>query len=386
MSLQHIRRVPTFCFIFLTLLLFIPRASAQNKGDSLTDELKAKLINNVSHFTFGFYVDTYVTIELDDNKDTSNIVPFFANCPMRDQIRLNVAALEIYYNDEKVRGKLQLQYGDAPNLLAAPEKEWIKTIRQAAIGFRIVKDLWIDAGYMFTPVGCESAWPVTNFVSTASVCGYFEAGAVLGIKVSYRISDKVDIGLMAGDPYSLAYQQTNHLAGVLFINYMPLKNLTLTYSNLFGNQALKNAEIKNNLLYNDVQIAYSPIKNIDILAQCDFAFQSNSRMPPDTNKIASMVSGFIQARYRFLKHFSVTGRYEMFTDPEGFLSGVYNYENKSTGLMMNGCSLGLEYKPVKIGYVRMEYKFLHANPGNKVYYSNTSDHLNALIFTTGVRF
>jgi hypothetical protein len=379
-------RLAGYSFIFIFVLLFHLPATAQDKADSLTDELKAKLINNVSHFTFGFYVDTYVTIELDNNDDTSNIVPYFANCPMRDQIRLNVAAFEIFYNAEKVRGKMQLQFGDAPNLLAAPEKEWVKIIRQAAVGFRIVKNLWVDAGYMFTPVGCESAWPVTNFVSTASVCGYFEAGAILGIKLSYKISDKVDMGFMAGDPYSLAYQQTNHLAGVLFINYSPLKNLTLSYNNLFGNQALKNAEIKNNLLYNDVLITYDPIKNINLMGQCDFAFQTNSRMPPDSNKLASMVSGFIQARYSFLKHFSITGRYELFHDPQGFLSGVYSYEGKSTGLTMNGCSVGLEYKPVKIGYVRLEYKFLHANPGNKVYYSNTSDHLDALIFTTGVRF
>jgi len=34
----------------------------------------------------------------------------------------------------------------------------------------------------------------------------------------------------------------------------------------------------------------------------------------------------------------------------------------------------------------MEYKYIHANDGNMVYYSNTSDHLDALSFTTGVRF
>jgi hypothetical protein len=376
----------SFFLIFLFILLCPFPAVTQGKSDSLTDELKTKLFNKFKHFSIGFYVDTYVNIELDKNKDTSNIVPFFANCPMTDQIRLNVAAVEVFYDAEKVRGKLQLQFGDAPNLLAAPEKQWIKNIRQAAIGFRITKNLWTDIGFMFTPVGSESAWPVINVISTASMCAYFEPGAVLGMKFSYKFSDKVNGGFMFGNPYSLAYQQANHLTGILFINYMPLKNLTISYNNLFGNQALRSANIKNNLLYNDILITYDPHKNLNLVGQFDFGFQTNSQMPPDTNKIASMCSGWLQARYSFLNHFSVSGRYEYYYDPSGFLSGPYSYEGITTGLVMNGMSVSLEYKPVKIAYIRLEYKFLHANKGNTVYYSNTSDHMNALIFTTGVRF
>ncbi len=373
-------------FVLCCLLFVYGQIFAQRDPDTLTDEAKHRIINSIKHFTFGFYVDSYVTMELDHKKDTSNIIPFFANCPMTNQIRLNVAAIEIYYNAERVRGKLQLQYGDAPNLLSAPEKQFIKTMRQAAIGFRIVKNLWVDMGYMFTPVGGESAWPVTNPISTATICSYFEAGAVLGIKLSYKFSDKVDGGIMFGNPYSLAYEQTNHIAGVLFINYMPVKNLLISYNNLWGNQALRNAELDNNLLYNDIIVSYDPFKNLNVTGQFDFAFQTNSHMPPDSNRMASMCSGFIRARYAFLNHFSISGRYEYYYDPEGFLSGLYTYNGKTTGLATSGIGLSLEYKPVSIGYIRMEYKHIQANNGNKIYYSGNSDELNALIFTVGVRF
>ena len=99
-----------------------------------------------------------------------------------------------------------------------------------------------------------------------------------------------------------------------------------------------------------------------------------------------MCSGFLQARYSFLAHFSISGRYEYYHDPNGFLSGPYFYNGKITGLTTNGLAVSLEYKPVKFAYVRMEYKYLHANPGNKVFYSKSSDYMNALIFTTGIRF
>lgn len=383
---MRMNRFPIFFLFSLAMILSPVEAEAQDNGDSLTDKLKTGILNKFNHFTFGFYIDAYVNLELDRKKDTSDIIPFFANCPMMDQIRLNVAAFEIFYDADKVRGKLQLQFGDAPNLLAAPEKQWIKNIRQATIGYRIAKNFWTDIGFMFTPIGCESAWPVINTISTASMCAYFEPGAVMGIKFSYKFSEKLNGGFMIGNPYSIAYQQTNHISGILFLNYLPMKNLTISYNNLFGNQALRTAELKNNLLYNDILVIYNPFENLTLTGQFDFAFQSNSRMPPDTTKIAIMNSGFIQARFAFLDHFSISGRYEYYSDPDGFLSGPYTYDGHTTGLTINGLAASLEYKPVKIAYLRMEYKYLHANNGNNVYYGNTSDFMKALVFTAGVRF
>jgi YD repeat-containing protein len=376
----------TRTIVFLMFLLACTNSFAQSAADSLTDELKAKALDRIKHFTFGFYIDTYVNLELDKGQDTSNIAPYSGNSPFMNQFRLNVASVEMAYNAEIVRGKLQLQFGDAPNLLASPEKQFIKTMRQAYVGFRIVKNLWVDVGYQFTPVGIESSWPVGNWVSSVSMCGYFEPGAILGAKISYKISEKVNCGFEFGNPYSLAYQQTNHLAGILWVNYLPTKTLTLSYDNMFGNQALKDAKIKNNLLYNDVLIDWEPSQHLGIIGQFDFAFQTNSKMAPDTTQVASMCSGFVQARYAFLKHFSLTGRYEYYYDPDGFLSGHYTYDGKTTGLCTNGMSLSLEYKPVKIAYIRLEYKYIHANKGNMVYYSKTNDFMQNIILTMGVRF
>jgi hypothetical protein len=370
----------------IMFLLTASHATPQSKTDTLTDELKAKILNNAKNFSFGLYLDAYLNMELETHRDTSNVVPFSANCPVKDQIRLNVAAIEIYYNAEKVRGKLQLQFGDAPNLLAAPDAQFIKSMRQANFGFRIVKDFWIDIGYLLNPIGYESAWPIYNQISTATICGYFEPGNVVGVKLSYKFSEKFSGGIMTGNPYSLAYEQNNHLVGIIFLKYMPTGNLSVMYNNLFGNQAMRNADIKNNLLYNQFIITYDPIKSINLVGQFDFGFMTNSQMPPDTNEVASMCSGFLQARYSFLKYFSIAGRYEYFHDPDGFLSGTYSYDGKTNGLTTNGMAVSLEYRPVKIGYLRMEYKYIHANNGNNVYCDNTRDFMQAIVFTTGVRF
>jgi len=83
---------------------------------------------------------------------------------------------------------------------------------------------------------------------------------------------------------------------------------------------------------------------------------------------------------------SITGRYEFFNDPDGFLSGPYYYNGKVRGLKINGFTAGVEFRPIEFAYFRVEYRFLDAAKGNYIFYSNTSDLFQALTFTTGVRF
>lgn len=370
-------------FFFVTLCFSL---QAQNKVDSLTSEVKNKIFNRLKNFTFGFYIDAYNNQVLKSRYDTSNIVPFSANCPVMDQIRLNLAAIEIYYNAEKVRGKLAIQFGDAPNLLAEPSAQFIKNLRQANFGFRIVKNLWIDIGYMFNPVGYESTWPVLNQFSSVTIGGYYEPGSVLGVKVTYEPLENFRVGLVIGNPYSVAYGKNTHLAGMILLNYKPIPNLSITYNNYFGNQALKDAETDNNIWYNNLIVTYTPVKFLELAGQLDFAAQTNSHLPPDTNRNATMFSGFLQARVPFANHFAVMGRYEFFNDPDGFLSGKYEYREKVRGLLTYGFGFGFEYKPVQIGYIRVEYRHINSAPGNLIFHNMDSDNIQSIIVTTGVRF
>ena len=372
--------------LILMSLPFSLGAQNLNRFDSITDEAKSEMFKRLTHFTFGFYVDAYYNGTLNSKEDTSNVVPYQGNCPIQNQIRMNVAAIEIGYTAERVRGKLALQYGDAPNLLAAPQAQFIKNIRQANFGFRLWKKVWLDFGYFLNPVGIESSWPVLNYLSTVSIGGYYEPGSLLGVKLTWNYSDKFWGGIMAGNPYSMAYAKNTHMAGVTFIFFRPIPELTINYNNFFGNQALADANINNNILYNNLIITYDMACGVSFTGQLDFAAQSNSQMMPDTNKTATMFSGMVEAKYTFLKKYSIAGRYEFFNDYDGFLSGPCYYDGIRRGLMTQGFSAGFEYKPVKIGYIRLEYRHLFAAPGNYVFHGNQSDQLQSVVFTTGVRF
>ena len=174
------------CLKFLPVLFFLLFSTlhplcGQNQADTVTDKVKDQIFKKLKNFTFGFYIDTYYNLTLGNRGDTSNIIPFSSNCPVQDQIRMNHAAIELYYNADRIRGKLILQYGDAPNLLSTPDAQFIKNLRQANFGFRIHKSLWLDFGYFLNPVGFESSWAILNKLSTVTAGGYFEPGNLLGV-------------------------------------------------------------------------------------------------------------------------------------------------------------------------------------------------------------
>ncbi len=373
-------------FLLLSLMALSMPLAAQSKMDSLTDDMKTEMFRRLKHFTFGFYVDAYYNGTLKSKNDTSNVVPYSSNCPIQNQIRLNVAALEISYTADWVRGKLAIQFGDAPNLLAAPQAQFIKNLRQANFGFRLSKKIWLDFGFFLNPVGIESSWPVLNYLSTVSVGGYYEPGSVLGVKLTWNASEKFWGGIMLGNPYSLAYAKNTHMAGLMFVYYVPIPGLTINYNNFFGNQALVDAEIDNNILYNNLIVRYNPLDQLFLTGQLDFAAQTNSGMKPDTMKTATMFSGMVEAKYTFLKKYSVSGRYEFFNDYDGFLSEPLFYNNQWRGLNVQGFTVGFEYKPVNIGYIRIEYRHLFAPEGYYVFHGGQSDQLQSVVFTTGVRF
>jgi len=360
------------------------KVNAQEISDSTIEVLRAKILGKQDKFTYHVYVDTYFIGTINSDQDTSDIIPFSVNCPIRDQIRLNLAAFEFIYNTEKVRGTVAIQFGDAPNLLASPYSQWINNIRQANFGLRLVKNLWLDFGYSITVVGYESAWAALNQISFLTVGGYFEPGNVLGIKLSYQFSEKFSGGVMIGNPFSIAYNHNTHLAGFLFLTYQPLPNLSINYNNFFGNQTPEDAQVKNYILYNNFYVTWNPGKHIELVGELDLAGQSNSGISPDTSSIASMFSGFLQAGYQFNDHFGITARYDFFNDPEGFLSGVNAISHRGTGT--NGFSFSVEYKPIQITYFRLAYRYLSSYPGSKEFYSNTSDQMQGFYFSAGIRF
>jgi len=377
----------TMLYGILLIVLAELSVTAFAQTDTLSTESKNKFQELLNNFDVSVYMDVYYNGILDNpSGDTSNLIQFASNCPFAKEFRLNVASVWLYYTSKNVRGKLELQWGDAPNLLAQPDAQFIKNMKQVDFGFRIYKTLWVDVGYLYNPIGYESSFPIRNQLSTVTTGGYFETGNFLGIKVSAQISPSFYAGAYLGNPYTLAYGKNKRLYTGLTLLYSFKELFSINYNNMIGNAALSTSDLNHFYLYNNVILTCTPVTKLLLVGQVDFGFETNASKPPDTTNNASGISGFLQVTYQFAKWFSASLRGEYLDDPDGLTGTLYTYDGKFRGLLTYGGTVGIEFTPVPNSYLRAEYSYLSADNGNKIFGSGLSDNRQLLTFTAGIRF
>lgn len=376
----------TRMFLVAFCLFALCPVNAFSQQDTLPKAVRDKVISIFKNFQIGFYIDAYYVKPIGEG-DTTNIIPFSSNCPFANEIRMNVASMWIKYNSDRARGYLAIQYGDAPMLLTKANEQFIKYLRQANFGFRIYRDLWVDFGYMLDPIGVESSWPVNNKLSTVTVGGYYEPGSFLGVKLSYTFSDKLFAALYVCNPYSLAYGKNISVSLSGTLSYMPLKKLNMTYSFLFGNQALKGDPKNKFQLYNNLVVNYLPCKWLNLTGQFDYAVQGNSdRLEKESEGAISLYSGFIQSQFIIIPMVSISLRGEFYDDPDAMLSNVYlNDDLKKSGLKTWGLTAGAEFKPIDGAYFRIEYRYLSGNKNDNIFYGRGNTQ-QTITVTTGLKF
>jgi opacity protein-like surface antigen len=376
-------------FIFFTFICLpgISFHSLQAQSDTLTPQEQSKFQRIIRNFDVSVYLDAYSTFVLNDPKeDTSNLLEFAANCPFADEMRLNVASIWLDYNSKNLRGTFKAQFGDIPNLRTTPAEQYVKYMKEANFGFRIYKKFWIDFGYMLNPIGYESSYPILNQISTVTVGGYYETGNLLGFKISGQITPSIFAGAYLGNPYTLAYGKNTSIYGGITILYKYKNLFSVNYSNMMGNEITEVPKRNHFYIYNNVILIGKPLKNLLLVGEVDFGLFGNSRKPPDTTKTAGGVSGFVQATYRFVKWFAASVRGEYMSDPDGSITQLYAYNGKLRGLLTYGCTVGVEFNPVRNSYIRAEYSYLSADKHNNIFNSMLTDNRHSIAFTAGVKF
>jgi len=381
----HSRLIPSLPVLLVWMILNSGFIQAQS--DTLNPGEITKFNRLIKNFDASVYIDVYYEFIMNDPQgDTSNLMEFTANCPFADEFRINVASIWLEYNATNIRGKFLAQFGDIPNLRAAANEQFIKYMKEAHFGFRVYKTLWVDLGYILTPIGYESSFPIKNQISTVTVGGYFETGNFLGMMVSGKLSPSFTAGAYIGNQYTLAFGKNKYLYGGITLSYAYKDLFTVTYNNMVGNSSIVTSEVNHFSLYNNFIVTATPVQNLLLVGELDFSFMRNATRPPDTTGIATSISGFIQATYRITRWFAASVRGECLNDPDGALTGLYAYDGKLRGLLTYGGTFGLEFNPVKYSYIRAEYSYLSADKDNNIFNSMLTDNRHSVTFTAGLRF
>lgn len=338
-------------FLIFTFIFFLPEVSKSQEN-----EVKEFFKN----FRVGTYVDAYYAYDNDKNIfQEQRLLDFIS--PYRDQIRLNIAAVSLNYNTEKIRSNITMHYGDIPDVNWKPYTKF-DMIQEANVGFSPYKNLWIDAGYFTTHIGAED-FPNNNFLSSFSLPAYGEPYLQSGFKIGYDFNDKFSASLHLINGYNLFEDNNKNKSFGIQLVYTPIEPLSVTYNNIIGNEMPADVNGKTRMFHNLI-FNVSPHKKIDVIASLDFCMQENSKLS-DTTSAAFTYGGLLSLRYKFNPKFSAAIRGEFYQDLDGVLSGNTGSYNWLKG---NGVALGCEYRPIEFAYVKIEGRYLRLDNETKVFH------------------
>lgn len=283
----------------------------------------------------GGYVCGYYAHYSDETESPDGFVQFPTMAPRNNQFGLNLVQVSMEYRSKVLRSNITLHYGDIP------ESVWprpFNLIQEAHAGFRIVKGLWLDAGFFKTHIGLESIQPRENVTSSMAVLTFYEPYYLSGAKLTYEVNSKLSVQVNMFNGYNEYVEDNKNKALGFSALYDVNKNVSVTYNFLTCDETLDNIPVKHQRYYNNLYATFK-FSRLNLGVEANYGLQEHS-LKGDTSKMATMFSGLIVARYALLKKLAMYGRGEYFSDPNQILTGSLNI-----GQYIYGGTFGLEYKP-----------------------------------------
>ncbi|MCB0728477.1 MAG: outer membrane beta-barrel protein [Ignavibacteriae bacterium] len=332
---------------------------------------------------FSGYIDAYGAYYT-DSVGVSNFQKFPTVSPRSEEIGLNIAMITGKYSTDRIRGVLTLQYGDIP------KSSWSETynfIQEANAGFRISRGLWLDGGFFRSYIGCEGLLPKENITSSIAIPTFYEPYYEAGFRLSFTPEERLALNLFLLNGYNLYEDNNFKKSGGFLGTYTFNDNVSLSYANYFGDDSPEGDSVSHFRFFNNLYTNFQKGKT-KFVAEFDFAFQENSKLS-NLSEAAWMESGLFALSYQAGKQINVYGRAEVYNDPDGILSGVFEVQNNdTTGLKLWGITLGVQYNPTENSYIRLEGRSLTTASDQKIFRWNDENKNNRLecMINMGVSF
>ena len=321
------------------------------------------------------YLSTYYA-DYSDEKTINGLVQFPTMAARNKQFGLNIAQIGLEYHNQNIRSNITLHYGDIP------ESNWPKPftlIQEAHAGIKLIKNLWLDAGFFKSHIGLESIQPRENVTSSMSVIDYYEPYFFSGATLTYQFNSKLSVQLNAFNGYN-TYVETNKnkAIGVSAI-YDVNDDISITYNMLSCDETNDNIKTNHQRFYHNLYATFK-LNKLSIGVEANYGTQKNSLLT-DTTKTASMNSALVVLKYQALKKIGIYSRGEYFSDKNMILTNNFNI-----GSYIYGVTGGIEFKPSKTVALSAEYRLLESE--NLIFKTNgyLTNQRNEFIFCLDVWF
>ena len=298
------------------------------------------------------YVDAYYARYSGDTQEP--FATYITSGARDNTIGLNIAQFSLHYEHERLRGNFTLHAGDIP---LAIWSDAFPYVQEANVGVRLGEKWWFDAGFFRTHLGTESFLPKNNLLGSTAFATYNEPFYQSGARLSYDPAPEWHLEAWLLNGYNSLVDNNRAKSVGLLVNYAPCEATSLTYTNLYGNEAPDNALRDQYRFYQNASWQQQWSEHVTTILGADLGLQTNSDLE-DPEKTAALYTLLLTIRYQIDERWSITTRGELFEDENGFISGrVPTTDGEPAGAELTAITLGGEYRPSKYAHLRAEGRY-----------------------------
>ena len=287
--------------------------------------------------TVGGYIDTYYGYDF--NKPASGNRPYFVSMARQNEMTINLAFVDVKYSSSRLRARFVPGFGSYVNANYVQEPGSLKNIIEGSVGVKIfpTKNLWLDAGVLGSPYTNESAISKDHLMYTRSFAPEFVPYYVSGIKLSTKVSEKINLYLYLINGWQQIAEQNKGKSIGTQMEYRPNNYWLINWNTYVGDERSIAAPQNRTRYFSDVYFIYS--KKKFSATGCVYAgvqHRLTSSNSTSSNKWwqANLIGG-----YSFSDKVSLSGRIEYFSDPKSAvivpITSVSGFNSYSTGLCLN---------------------------------------------------
>lgn len=333
------------------LLFFFPALLGYNVKAQVVNTATADTSSgeHIGKLTIAGYLDTYYGNTL--NSSDQNYVPPFVSSARNNEFSVNLAFVDLRYQDKNFRARIMPGFGSYMNANYAAEPTGLNNFVEAHAGFKIFskKDIWIDAGVLGSPYTNESAVSKDHLMYTRSMAPEYVPYYLCGAKLTVPLSKKINFYLYALNGWQqIADVNDQKSIGTQLEIAVNDKNL-VNWNTYFGNERSALAPNYRNRYFSDIYWIYNSGKKISFTGCAYFGLQEAE------NSGSYAMQSWWQAnfimKYEFSDKYSLSGRAEYFSDPDNTMIGV---QNEIAGFECFSGALCFNYRFSNHGMFRLE--------------------------------
>ena len=310
--------------------------------------------------TFGAFVDGYYAWDFNQppaiDRSFAGDVSLFTTQPSRhNEFNVNLAFAELKLEGQRFRARFALQagtsvqdnYSTEPTIGQVSGPSLSRMIQEGTAGVKVGNKLWVDAGIFFSNAGMEGWISRDNPTYTRSLVADYSPYYSSGVRAIWQASAKLTVRVDIVNGWQNISENNSGKGAGLRLDYTPSSNATISYYNLYTDEAGNRLRTFNGLG------AKLITGGTTFLGEYDIGTQSHSAT---TDGTASWYGLTAIARQQLTRLLAISGRFERYSDPSQVIITTGVTGVPIAAFLGNGASAGIDVQPLPAVLWRMELR------------------------------